>query len=283
LTKIARVALREKFLEAGMGITGANFLVADSGAIVLVENEGNARLSSSAPKIHVAISGIEKLIPRAQDLGVFLKLLGRSATGQPLSVYTSFLAGAKRAGEPDGPEEFYLVLLDNGRTKLLADESKRQSLYCIRCGACLNHCPVYRKIGGYNYPWVYSGPIGKILTPQFMGIEHDPWLPFASSLCGACGEVCPVKIEIPRILLELRSDKVAAGGDSSELWSFKVFAWVMRHPKIYAQLASVALSAAPTNKDSLFAVGPLKNWLSQRDLPVPPKKSFRDLWKERSH
>jgi L-lactate dehydrogenase complex protein LldF len=135
LTKIARIALREKFLEAGMGITGANFLVADSGAIVLVENEGNARLSSSAPKIHVAISGIEKLIPRAQDLAVFLKLLGRSATGQPLSVYTSFLAGAKREGEPDGPEEFYLVLLDNGRTKLLADESKRQSLYCIRCGA----------------------------------------------------------------------------------------------------------------------------------------------------
>jgi L-lactate dehydrogenase complex protein LldF len=282
LTKIARIALREKFLEAGMGITGANFLVADSGAIVLVENEGNARLSSSAPKIHIAVSGIEKVIPRAQDLAVFLKLLGRSATGQPLSVYTSFLAGRKREDEPDGPEEFYLVLLDNGRTKLLADKSKRQSLYCIRCGACLNHCPVYRKIGGYNYPWVYSGPIGKILTPQFMGIEHDPWLPFASSLCGACGEVCPVKIEIPRILLELRADKVSAGGDNAELWSFKVFAWVMRHPKIYARLASVALSAAPTKKDSLFAVGPLKNWLSQRDLPVPPAKSFRDLWKERT-
>jgi L-lactate dehydrogenase complex protein LldF len=274
LTKIARIALRQKFLDAGMGITGANFLVADSGAIVLVENEGNARLSSSAPKIHVAVSGIEKIIPRAQDLAVFLKLLARSATGQPLSVYTSFLAKV--------PEEFYLVLLDNGRTKLLADESKRQSLYCIRCGACLNHCPVYRKIGGYNYPWVYSGPIGKILTPQFMGIEHDPWLPFASSLCGACGEVCPVKIEIPRILLELRSDKVAKGDEKIELWTFKVWSWVMRHPKIYSKLAKAALSAAPTDKNSFFAFGPLKNWLSQRDLPVPPAKSFRDLWKERS-
>jgi L-lactate dehydrogenase complex protein LldF len=277
LTKIARIALREKFLEAGMGITGANFLVADSGAIVLVENEGNARLSSTAPKIHVAVSGIEKIVPRAQDLAVFLKLLARSATGQPLSVYTSFLTG-----ERDVPQEFYLVLLDNGRTKLLADESKRQSLYCIRCGACLNACPVYRKIGGYNYPWVYSGPIGKILTPQFMGIEHDPWLPFASSLCGACGEVCPVKIEIPRILLELRSNKVSNNPDLVELWSFKVWAWVMKHPKIYAKLAAAALAAAPTDEDSLFAVGPLKNWLSQRDLPVRPAKSFRDLWKERS-
>jgi L-lactate dehydrogenase complex protein LldF len=282
LTKIARIALREKFLEAGMGISGANFLVADSGAIVLVENEGNARLSSSAPKIHVAVAGIEKVIPRAQDLGVFLKLLGRSATGQPLSVYTSFLAGAKREGEPDGPEEFFLVLLDNGRTRLLADESKRQSLYCIRCGACLNHCPVYRKIGGYNYPWVYSGPIGKILTPQFMGIEHDPWLPFASSLCGACGEVCPVKIEIPRILLELRADKVKAGGDRTEKLAFRMFAWIMSHPKFYARMASIALSAPMPKKDSFFAVGPLKSWLSQRDLPVPPAKSFRELWNERA-
>jgi L-lactate dehydrogenase complex protein LldF len=288
LTKIARVVLREKFLEAQMGISGANFLVADSGAIVVVENEGNARLSTSAPKIHVAVAGIEKLIPRAQDLGVFLKLLGRSATGQPLSVYTSFLAGAKREGEPDGPEEFYLVLLDNGRTKLLADESKRQSLYCIRCGACLNHCPVYRKIGGYNYPWVYSGPIGKILTPQFKGVQEDPWLPYASSLCGACGEVCPVKIEIPRILLELRAEKVENGGDQAELWAFKLWAWVMEHPKFYTRLASMASTFAPSTKDGwieslpgFLAVGPLKNWLSERDLPVPPRKSFRDLWHER--
>ena len=209
-TAIARVALREKFLQADIGVTGANFLVADSGAVVLVENEGNARLTTSAPKIHIAVAGIEKLIPRAQDLGVFLTLLGRSATGQPLTVYTSFLSGPRRSGEIDGPDEFYVVLLDNGRTKLLADPEKRQSLYCIRCGACLNHCPVYRKIGGHNYPWVYSGPIGAIITPQFHGVLKDPWLPFASSLCGACAEVCPVKIEIPKLLLKLRSEVVDA-------------------------------------------------------------------------
>jgi L-lactate dehydrogenase complex protein LldF len=287
LTKIARIALREKFLEAGLGITGANFLIADSGAVVVVENEGNARLSCSAPKIHVAVAGIEKLIPRAQDLGVFLKLLARSATGQALSVYTSFLAGKKREGEPDGPEEFYLVLLDNGRTKLLADESKRQSLYCIRCGACLNHCPVYRKIGGYNYPWVYSGPIGKILTPQFKGLHDDPWVPFASSLCGACGEVCPVKIEIPRILLELRADISSKGENKTEKLAFRMWSWVMRHPRIYARLASMS-SMTPGVKDGwieslpgFLAVGPIKNWLSQRDLPAPPKQSFRDLWRKR--
>ena len=176
-TLIARAVLREKFLAADIGISGANFLVADSGAVVLVENEGNARLTTSAPRIHIAVAGIEKLIPRAQDLAVFLKLLGRSATGQALTVYTSFLSGPRRAGEVDGPAEFYVVLLDNGRSKLLADSEKRESLYCIRCGACLNHCPVYRKIGGHSFPWIYSGPIGAIITPQFMSVRHEPGLP----------------------------------------------------------------------------------------------------------
>src|SRR5712672_2628678 len=194
-TLIARGKLRDKFLAADVGISGANFLVADSGAIVLVENEGNARLTTSAPKIHIAVAGIEKLIPRAQDLATFLKLLGRSATGQPLTVYTSFLSGPRRGAEIDGPDEFYVALIDNGRSKLLADREKRESLHCIRCGACLNICPVYRKIGGHAFPWVYSGPIGAIITPQFMGPMHEPALPFASSLCGACGEVCPVKID----------------------------------------------------------------------------------------
>ena len=292
-TKIARTVLREKFLAADIGVTGANFLVADSGAVVLVENEGNARLSTSAPKIHIAVAGIEKVIPRAQDLVVFLKLLGRSATGQALSVYTSFLSGPRRGGEIDGPDEFYVVLLDNGRTKLLSDPDKRQSLFCIRCGACLNHCPVYRKIGGHNYPWIYSGPIGAIITPQFHGVERDSWLPFASSLCGACAEVCPVKIDIPKILLELRAGVVVAKTEKhqnrAERMAFRTWAWVMRHPRVYERLASLAARLAPMPErngwirhlPSFMSVGPLANWISQRDLPPPAPKSFRQLWAER--
>ncbi len=291
-TAIARAVLREKFLAADIGISGANFLVADSGAVVIVENEGNARLTTSAPKIHIAIAGIEKVIPRARDLATFLKLLARSATGQALSVYTSFLSGPRRPGEIDGPDEFYVVLLDNGRTKLLADRSKRQSLYCIRCGACLNTCPVYRKIGGHSFPWVYSGPIGAIITPQFMGVSHEPSLPFASSLCGACAEVCPVKIDIPKILLELRSDvkKTEAREKQNRLekFAFRFFAWLMTHPRIYELAGRMAAAAAPSESGgwirSLPAsmnFGPAKAWTSQRDLPPPPTKSFREMWRQR--
>jgi L-lactate dehydrogenase complex protein LldF len=291
-TAIARAVLRDKFLAADIGISGANFLVADSGAVVLVENEGNARLTTTAPKIHIAVAGIEKVIPRAQDLATFLKLLARSATGQPLSVYTSFLSGPRRDGEIDGPDEFYVVLLDNGRTRLLPDRSKRQSLYCIRCGACLNTCPVYRKIGGHSFPWVYSGPIGAIITPQFMGVSHEPSLPFASSLCGACGEVCPVKIDIPKILLELRSDvkksETREGQNRWEKLAFRAFAWLMTHPRMYELAGRMASALAPSGDGrwirhiaAPLSVGPIKAWLSQRDLPPPPAKSFREMWGRR--
>ena len=291
-TLIARGVLRQKFLAADMGITGANFLVADSGAVVVVENEGNARLTTSAPRIHIAVAGIEKLIPRAQDLAVFLKLLGRSATGQALTVYTSFLSGPRRADEIDGPEEFYVVLLDNGRTKLLAHREHRQSLYCIRCGACLNHCPVYRKIGGHSFPWVYSGPIGAIITPQFLGVGHEPGLPFASSLCGACAEVCPVKIDIPKILLDLRAEvkksEEREGKGRLERWAFRLWAWVMCHPRIYEMAAMAASGMAPGEDGrwlrrvpAIWNLAPVRAWLSRRDLPPAPARSFREMWRKR--
>ena len=292
-TQIARGILREKFLEADIGISGANFLVADSGAVVLVENEGNARLSTTAPKVHVAVAGIEKVIPRAQDLATYLKLLGRSGTGQPLTVYTSFLAGPRRESEIDGPEEFYVVLLDNGRTQVLRDADKRQALYCIRCGACLNICPVYRKIGGHNYPWVYSGPIGAILTPQFEGLDKNPWLPHASSLCGACGEVCPVKIEIPRLLLELRSDieqaQSAKGDDRLEKLGFQAWAKVMSKPSLYRAagaaggwvMQDAGTGGWASHLPFFMKPRPVSGWLSERDLPLPAPKSFRQLWAER--
>ncbi len=284
-TKIARAVLREKFLSAGIGVTGANFLVADSGAVVLVENEGNARLSTTAPRVHVAVAGIEKLIPRAADLPVFLKLLGRSATGQPLTVYTSFLSGPRREGEIDGPDEFYVLLLDNGRTRLLADRDKRESLYCIRCGACLNHCPVYRKIGGHNYPWVYSGPIGAIIIPQFLGASRNAWLPYASSLCGVCAEVCPVRIDIPKILLELRADFAKAKpddrSDKLERLGFRLWAWVMRHPRVYEILGMMSSSLLSESVPPLFDRGPLRAWLKERDLPALPERSFRQMWRSR--
>ena len=291
-TAIARAVLREKFLQADIGISGANFLVADSGAVVIIENEGNARLTTTAPKIHIAVAGIEKVIPRAQDVSTFLKLLARSATGQLLSVYSSFLSGPRRPGEVDGPEEFLVVLVDNGRTKLLPDRNKRQSLYCIRCGACLNTCPVYRKIGGYSFPWVYSGPIGAIITPQFMGVGHEPGLPFASSLCGACGEVCPVKIDIPKVLLELRSDVKKAetreGQNRLEKLAFRIFAWVMTHPRIYELLGRMAAGTAPSGDGGWIKsvpppmnIGPVQAWLSERDLPPSPSVSFREMWRKR--
>jgi L-lactate dehydrogenase complex protein LldF len=286
---IARAVLRKKFLEAGLGISGANFLVADSGAVVIVENEGNARLATSSPRIHVAVAGIEKVIPRAADLAVFLQLLGRSATGQPLTSYTSFLSGPRRPGELDGPDQFYVLLLDNGRTRILADREKRETLFCIRCGACLNTCPVYRRIGGYSYPGTYAGPIGAILTPQALGLQHEPELPFASSLCGACAEVCPVKIDIPKILLALRSEikktQTRERGWGMEKLGFLLWAWVMQRPRLFELAGMAAHAVLPSGGDGAWIrslPGPLKAWTAARDFPPPPAKTFRQLWRERA-
>jgi L-lactate dehydrogenase complex protein LldF len=204
LTALARTRLREEFLAGDMGITGANFMVAETGTIVLVTNEGNGRMCTTLPPVHVAIAGIDKVVPDLQSLSVLLKLLARSATGQKISTYTSFIRGPRHADGENGPQEFHLILLDNGRTRILQDENARETMLCIRCGACLNVCPVYNNVGGHAYGWVYSGPIGSILSPQLLGSAVAADLPFASSLCGACAEVCPVKIPIPKILLHLR-------------------------------------------------------------------------------
>ena len=290
LTAVARRALRAKFASAGLGFSGANFAVAETGSIVLVENEGNIRFASTAPPVHVALIGIEKLIPRFQDLAVFLRLLPRSGTGQKLTAYTSILTGPRRAGE-DGPDEMHVVLLDNGRTRALADEKMREALYCIRCGACLNACPVYRKIGGHAYGWVYGGPIGALITPEFVGLENARELPFASSLCGACREVCPVRINIPDLLLHLRAQAqettkapTAPEAVVSEPASMRVWAWLMAGSRRYAWAARLArwgqrlLARDGWIRD--FPAFPFSSWTEGRDLPALAPKSFRDRWKE---
>jgi L-lactate dehydrogenase complex protein LldF len=287
LTAIARRALRESFARAGLGLSGANFAVAETGTIVLVENEGNIRLATTAPRVHIALVGIEKIIPRFEDLAVFLRLLGRSATGQKLTAYTSLLTGPRGPGE-DGPDSMHVVLIDNGRITALADEKMREALYCIRCGACLNACPVYRKIGGHAYGWVYSGPIGALVTPEFNGIGRARELPFASSLCGACREVCPVRINIPDLLLYLRSraqthPSASSGAPRGEHFSMRLWAWLMARPRMYSLAGTLArwmqilwARQGWIRKAPLF---PLSRWTVQRDFPALAAPSFRDRWR----
>ncbi len=289
MTAVARKRLREKFCAADMGITGANFAIAETGTIVLLENEGNIRLSTTLPRIHVALMGLEKLVPTLADLAVFLKVLARSASGQKMSSYVSMITGPRRTGETDGAEEFHLIILDNGRTRLLADEEMRESLYCLRCGACLNVCPVYQKVGGHAYGTVYSGPIGSILTPAFAGLEKSKDLPFASTLCGACREICPVRIDIPRMLLKLRSEwsegdsAKAAGGRLTERIAIKVWAFVMRRRSLY----NLAFRAAAFFQGPMLEDGKLKHlplasggWTENRDFPALARKSFREMWRD---
>src|ERR1700744_449520 len=224
LTLKARELLREKYVQADVGITGGNFLIADTGSIAITENEGNARLSTSFPKIHIAVVGIEKLIPSIADLDLFWPLLATHGTGQNLTVYNTILSGPRQPDESDGPEEMYVVLLDNGRTNLLAQKDQRQGLYCIRCGACLNACPVYKNIGGHTYETTYSGPIGSIITPHMQGMEDFKHLSYASSLCGRCTEVCPIKIDIHKMLLLNRRDAVKEGiVAKKEEWGWEIW------------------------------------------------------------
>jgi L-lactate dehydrogenase complex protein LldF len=276
LTAYTRDLLRKKFIESEMSITGANFLIADTGSIALTENEGNGMLSMSFPKIHIAIAGIEKLIPKLEDLDLFWPLLATHGTGQNMTVYNSIISGPKKSGEKDGPEAMYVVLLDNGRTNLLAKERQRQALSCIRCGACLNACPVYKNIGGHTYQTTYSGPIGSVITPYLQDQKTWKHLSFASSLCGRCTEVCPVKIPIHELLLVNRNDAMEKGFYT------------------YFEKKSITVStkALSSRKKLDFFDGKTKNfgsklfvekiWGPRRELPKFAKKSFSKQWKEKN-
>ncbi len=301
LTQIANRYLRDKYRHADLGISGGNFLVAETGSVVICTNEGNGRLCTSAPPIHIACVGIEKLLPRLEHLAVLLKILARSSTGQPLTVYNHIMTGPRRAHEPDGPQQMHIVLVDNGRTEILKEET-REMLRCIRCGACLNACPVYRKVSGHAYGAVYSGPIGALITPMFRGLANYKDLPNASSLCGACYEACPVKINIPKFLVQLRSDMVSK---RITKWSDRLFyrLWgaSLKHPVSYvlggmmqrimfrrrARAEGTLGEGTLAGRDTYASrgwvsdlPGPVSGWTSERDMPTPPAKSFRDWWKD---
>jgi L-lactate dehydrogenase complex protein LldF len=281
LAKAGRRVLRQKFHDAEMGVSGVNFAVAETGTVTLITNEGNGRLTTTWPRIHVAIMGTEKVIPRLADLPVFLKLLARGATGQTLSVYTTLLTGPRRAGEIDGPDEFHLVILDNGRSRILATPF-RESLQCIRCGACLNACPVYRRIGGHAYGGVYSGPIGSILTPLYDSVKDNPHLPHASSLCGACQAACPVKINIPRMLIGLRELQHHERPTRSANLAYAVWSWILRRPRLYrlaVRLARFLLGKGSPKGWLTSLPGPGKNWTLIRDFPAPADEPFRKMWR----
>jgi L-lactate dehydrogenase complex protein LldF len=274
LTLIARSILREKYIQAEIGVTGANFIIADIGAIAVTENEGNARLSSAWPKTHIAIVGIEKVIPTLTDLSLFLPLLATYGTGQRVTVYNSIIAGPRQENEPDGPEEMYVILLDNGRTNILANEKVRESLYCIRCGACLNACPVYKNIGGHTYEATYSGPIGSVITPHLKQLGEWKHLSYASSLCGNCTEVCAVKINLHELLLENRHESVDQGFSSfAERMAWKGWKQAMLHRK---------LMNSGTSRVKNWVVNTLvKGWKEHRSEMEFPKKSFNQMWKEK--
>ena len=276
LTNFVRHKLRDKFFNAEAGITGANFLIAETGSVALTENEGNGMMSFSFPKVHIVITGIEKLIPSLSDVDLFWPLLSTNATGQHLTVYNSIISGPRQSEEEDGPEEMYVILLDNGRSKLLEQEKQSIALSCIRCGACLNACPVYRNIGGYTYNTTYSGPIGSVITPYMKDMDDYKHLSFASSLCGKCTEVCPVKIPLHDLLLENRNDSVKKGfTKKSERFAMKVFGLVLKNRN--------RMDQGNTKLKNYFLKKFFKKtWGNKRELPKLADKSFHRLWKERN-
>ena len=277
LTQKARELLRDKYVQADVGITGANFLIADTGSIAITENEGNARLSTSFPKIHIAVVGIEKIVPSIMDLDLFWPMLATHGTGQNLTVYNTILSGPRQPNETDGPEEMYVILLDNGRTNLLAQKDQRQALYCIRCGACLNACPAYKNIGGHTYETTYSGPIGSIITPHMAGMEEFKHLSYASSLCGKCTEVCPVKIDIHKMLLLNRRDSVQEHlVNTKEKWGWSLWKKAMLSRKLTDFLSG-------KTKNIMLRTFFKKTWGHYKEMPKVADKSFSRMYKEKNN
>ena len=274
LTLVARDILREKYVEAEIGVTGANFIISDIGAIAITENEGNARLTCAYPKTHIVIVGIEKVIPSLTDLGLFWPLLSTFGTGQKVTVYNTIVTGPKQSNELDGPEEMYVILLDNGRTNILENPKQRESLYCIRCGACLNACPIYKNIGGHAYGATYSGPIGSVITPNLQGMDDFKHLSYASSLCGACTEVCAVKINLHELLLDNRQESVTQGMNSfTEKAAWKLW-------KI-ASLNRKMMNLGNGNLKNKVVNGLFKGWKENRSDLEFSKKTFNEMWKDR--
>jgi L-lactate dehydrogenase complex protein LldF len=278
MVAFAREKLREEFLSADMGISGGNFIIAETGSICLVTNEGNGRMVTSMPKVHVALIGIEKVIENLDDYATLTQVLPRSGTGQKMTVYTNIL---NSTGDDGGPETIYVILVDNGRSEIYANPKYTEALACIRCGACLNACPVYRVTGGHAYGWVYGGPIGAVVTPLLVGLDKASPLPNASSLCGSCKQVCPVDIDLPRMLLDLRNDLVE--NRQTELkWDAAIKAWEFanRSPRIFEMAGKAAILAFELGADNAIP-NPLGEWKKYRDFPDFAPKTFRQLWRER--
>ena len=284
LVEEARAVLRQKYLTADVGITGANFLIAETGTSIIVTNEGNGDLTQTLPRVHIVLASIEKLVPTLEDATSILRVLARSATGQDFSNYTTFSTGGRRPGDPDGPVEYHVILLDNGRSAVLGTEFQ-DMLRCIRCGACLNHCPVYNAVGGHAYGWVYPGPIGSVVTPALIGIENAKHLPNASTFCGRCEEVCPMRIPIPKMLRHWREKEFERHlQPTGQRWGLGLWAWMAKRPKLYRRataLAARVLANQAFGKGRLKRVPFASGWTEFRDLPAPQGKTFHQMWKER--
>ena len=284
LVEEARTVLRQKYFAADVGITGANFLVAETGTSIIVTNEGNGDLTQILPKVHIVIASIEKIVPTLEDAATILRVLARSATGQDFSNYTTLSTGPRRSRDPDGPVEYHVVILDNGRSNVLGTEFQ-DMLRCIRCGACLNHCPVYQAVGGHAYGWVYPGPIGSVVTPALVGIENARHLPNASTFCGRCEEVCPMRIPLPKMLRHWREKEFERHLQPTAMrWGIGVWAWMARRPALYRKataLAARVLANQGHGTGRLKKVPLASGWTEYRDFPAPQGKTFHQLWKER--